>query len=350
LWGASLVIVPIVQIPTIIWLACLPSVGERQASPAQSPVSIRVALKGVVTGSLLTLALVLLSTLIFHAYGFGLFIASPFIVGCVTAYLGNRPADIGSGSTARLVLGACFLGGVALMAVAVEGLICLVMAAPLIAAMAWLGGLVGRAIALKKPAGTPGRTAASIVALPLLFAIDQIAPPNASFESIESIEVSASDHAVWDAVVHMGPIPAPPIAPFRWGLAYPMSGTIRGSGIGAIREGVFSTGVAYERVTEWEPDKRLSFIVLSDPPTMRELSPYSNVHAPHLNGYFRTLDARFTITPLANGRTQLSLATRHELSLSPALYWLPMAKWAVHANKTRVLAHFARQAEAAAAQ
>jgi hypothetical protein len=161
--------------------------------------------------------------------------------------------------------------------------------------------------------------------------------------------VAAPDREVWNAIVHMGPIPAPPSPPFSWGLAYPMSGSIHGSGVGAIREGVFSTGVAFERVTEWDPARHLSFIVLSDPPTLHELSPNQHVNAPHVNGYFRTLDAGFTIKQLENGHTLLSLATRHALDLNPAFYWLPMAKWAVHENKVRVLTHFARRAEAAVA-
>jgi hypothetical protein len=247
------------------------------------------------------------------------------------------------------VWGACFLGGVGLLAIAVEGAVCLALATPLIALMAWLGGMVGRLIALKRPGRVPGRTAMSIAVLPLLFAVDLITPPHIAFESVESIEVAATDQDVWDAIVHMGPIPDPPSAPFRWGLAYPMSGSIHGTGVGAIREGVFSTGVAYERVTEWDPSRHLSFVVLSDPPTMHELSPYQNVNAPHVNGYFRTLDARFTITPVENGHVQLSLATRHELDLGPTFYWLPMAKWAIHENKMRVLAHFADQAEKSAA-
>jgi ribosome-associated toxin RatA of RatAB toxin-antitoxin module len=79
---------------------------------------------------------------------------------------------------------------------------------------------------------------------------------------------------------------------------------------------------------------------------MRELSPYEHVNAPHVEGYFHTLDARFTITPLANGKTRLSLATHHELDLEPALYWVPIAEWITHANKMRVLTHFRDQAEA----
>jgi len=346
---ASLAIVPIIQIPTICWLGWSTTREGANVPVPSNRVSLEVALKGLIAGVIITVVLEVISTLVFRAYGLGLFLASPFIVGCVTAYIGNRRSDIGSRATTRLVLGACFLGCVGLLAVAVEGIVCLVMALPLIAAMAWLGGLVGRTIALKGPGAVPGRTAMSIVVLPLFFAVDLMAPPRFSFESVESIEVAATDRDVWDAVVHMGPIPAPPAAPFRWGLAYPKSGSIHGGGVGAIREGVFSTGVAYERVTEWDPVKHLSFIVLSDPPTMRELSPYRKVNAPHVNGYFRTLDARFTITKLLNGHTLLSLATRHELDLNPVFYWLPMAKWAIHENKVRVLAHFAQQAEAAAA-
>lgn len=146
--------------------------------------------------------------------------------------------------------------------------------------------------------------------------------------------------------VHMGAIPDAPAMPFRWGLAYPLSGEIFGTGVGSIRRGVFSTGVAYERVTEWVPEEKLSFIVLSDPPTMHELSPYAHVNAPHVSGYFRTIDARFTLARLADGKTRLMLTTRHELELEPALYWSPLAQWAVHANKIRVLAHFRQQAEA----
>src|SRR5262249_15258369 len=120
---------------------------------------------------------------------------------------------------------------------------------------------------------------------------------------------------------------------------------IFGAGVGAVRRGVFSTGIAYERVTEWAPVRKLSFIVLSDPPTMREMSPYRHVMAPHVNGYFKTLDALFTITPLANGLTRLTLTTHHQLRIEPALYWSPIAEWATHVNKVRVLRHFRDQAE-----
>jgi hypothetical protein len=343
---AALVIVPVVQVLVIAWLSLAPNRSE--PAPAQAVKGVwswSAATQGVLAGVTISVLAVALSTLVLHLYGYGLFIVSPFVIGLVTGYLTNREADLGGWPTFRVVGVALVLGAFALIGFAFEGIICLVFASPLIAIMGWVGGEVGRAFARN---GRRGRrsTLMSVSILPLILFGEAFAPPTAGFDSVESVEIAAPPAAVWDAVIHMGPIPDAPAVPFRWGLAYPMRGEIYGAGVGAIRRGVFSTGVAYERVTEWEPNRKLSFIVLSDPPTMRELSPYQHVNAPHVVGYFRTLDARFTITPLADGHTRLALATRHELDLEPALYWLPFAEWATHANKIRVLAHFREQAEA----
>jgi hypothetical protein len=108
---------------------------------------------------------------------------------------------------------------------------------------------------------------------------------------------------------------------------------------------VFSTGIALERVSEWEPGRKLAFEVISEPPSMRELSPYTHVHAPHVEGYFRTTLTSFELVPLPGGGTRIVERTVHELRLDPVLYWLPMARWAVHENNLRVLDHIGRQSE-----
>ncbi len=344
---AAFVVAPGLQVLVVLWLSLAPRRSKAILEPiaASARPAATMAVVGMLAGAALSVGAVAFSTLVLHLYGYGLFVASPFVIGLTTAYIANRDADIGGSRTLAAVFMGLFLGGFALLGLAFEGVICLIMASPLIAAIGAVGGVLGRALARRSPRRR-GATMMSVAIMPLLLIGEVALPPRASFESVESIEVSAPPAAVWDAVVHMGPIPDAPAAPFRWGLAYPVRGEILGTGVGAIRRGVFSTGVAYERVTEWEPNQKLSFIVLSDPPTMRELSPYSSVNAPHTVGYFRTLDARFTIAPLTDGKTRLTLATRHELDLEPALYWMPFAAWATHANKTRVLQHFRQQAEA----
>ena len=352
---AALVVAPGLQILVMLWLSLAPPGVRSPDAPEVVPSTTdersaaKAAAVGMLAGAVLSVAAVALSTLVLHLYGYGLFIASPFVIGLTTAYLANRHADVGRKRTTVLVLCGLGLGGLALLGLAFEGVICLVIASPLIGVMGVVGGLLGRALA-RLGTRRRGGSLMSVAFVPLLMIAEVALPPKAGFDNVASIEVDAPPAAVWDAVVHMGPIPDAPAAPFRWGLVYPMRGEIMGTGVGAIRRGVFSTGVAYEKVTEWEPERKLSFIVLSDPPTMREFSPYQHVNAPHQIGYFKTLDARFTIAPLADGKTRLSLATRHELDLEPALYWTPFAIWATHANKARVLRHFRQQAEADAAR
>jgi len=339
---AALIVVPLLQLGALGYLAWQP---DRPDTLPPEPIETkwRSSLVGTLAGGSVGLLGSACWTLVVGEYGWGLFLGTPLVMGFVAARLANQHEDIGRRASCKIALWSVLLGGLAMLALAIEGIVCLLMAAPLIGVMAVLGALAGRKWALRQGVGTTRLR--SVALLPLLMAVETQLPPADSFEDVRSIEIAASPAAVWDSVVHMGPIPARPAAPFGWGLAYPLRGTIRGEGPGAVREGVFSTGVAYEQVTVWEPGKRLEFDVLSDPPMMHELSPYREVHAPHLSGYFMTRDARFRIEPLANGKTRLTLATRHELSIAPIAYWKPISLWAIHANKRRVLEHFRNQAE-----
>ena len=92
------------------------------------------------------------------------------------------------------------------------------------------------------------------------------------------------------------------------------------------RLGHFSTGTAFERVTEWTPDEKLAFTVEKNIPAMRAVSPYEHVHAPHVIGFFDTSLTSFGITPLPGARSRFTLTSKHELRPEPNLYWRPMAR------------------------
>ncbi len=179
----------------------------------------------------------------------------------------------------------------------------------------------------------------------MLFAFESVLPSETHFETRETVTVAAPPEAVWAALLRMDTIDELPALPFRLGVAHPIRGEVIGEGVGALRRGEFSTGVAIERVTEWQLNRKLAFVVEIDVPSMRELSPYHHVYAPHAVGYFRTALTSFELAPLPDGRTQIVEQTSHQLRLEPVLYWLPMARWIVHLNNTRVLTHIKRQAE-----
>lgn len=297
---------------------------------------------GVLAGMGLTLAAVAVGTLIFGTYGYGLFLVTPFVIGVTTGYIANYQGDVGGGRTALSVMTAIALGSISLVLVALEGMVCIVMAAPLGIAFAWAGGEAGRAMALRR---YRKQMVSCLALIPLVFAVEHVLPTSTTFDTVQTIEVHAPPAAVWRSVLSTDPVEGPLALPFRLGVAYPIRGEIIGEGVGATRRGEFSTGTAIERVTEWEPNRKFAFVVVEDIPAMREMSPYEHVHAPHVVGYFRTMVTSFELVARADGHTDLIERTSHELRLDPVLYWLPIARWVVGENNVRVLAHIRRHAE-----
>src|SRR5215208_1796678 len=92
---------------------------------------IVVAIPGLLVGAVLTVVAVAVGTLVFGTYGYSLFMFMPFVIGVVTGYLANRDGDIGGSLTMFSVAIAIALGSVALVVFALEGAVCIVMAAPL---------------------------------------------------------------------------------------------------------------------------------------------------------------------------------------------------------------------------
>lgn len=353
-WLAALVIAPVLQIPAILLLMALPGRpaddGDVRLDPRgrpRVPPAWTARLQGLLAGVAITLFAVALGALVFGSYGFTMFISAPLVIGATTGFIGNRRGDIGGKHTIADMTASMAVAGLALLAVALEGVICLALAFPLAWLMGLIGAMVGRAAA---GVGRPGAATPlmSLVLLPVLFLSEQVVPAATPFSDERSVVVAASPEETWQAVLHMRTIDAAPAIPFRLGVAYPVRGEVTGEGVGAIRRGYFSTGVATERVTEWVPGRALGFDILSEPETLREMSPYAHVHAPHVKGYFRSVHARIVLTPLADGRTRLTLASTHELDLQPSFYWLPLTRWVVRENKARVLTQMKAQAEAAA--
>jgi general stress protein CsbA len=298
---------------------------------------------GTLAGVGIILLAVLISALVFRAYGWGLFVFTPFVVGLTTGYLVNRRELQTTKTTNGLVLLAAALGCLGLIMFALEGLICLILASPLAALLAIFGGSLGRSAARlgKEPSGP----LYCVALLPLMFAADAISPPDALMLTDESIVINASTSRVWQAVLSDDPIREPPTLVGRLGLAYPKRSRLDGARVGATRSGYFSTGVAREKVTEWQADRSLGFVVLEQPPAMTEMSPYRHVNAPHVNGYFETGETRFELDPLGAYRTKLTILAAHRLRIDPIVYWEPIARWAARSNTRRVLRDLKVKAE-----
>jgi uncharacterized membrane protein YhaH (DUF805 family) len=347
-WPFATVIVPVVQILIVMFLSFAPSRLALDANDNEARPTWAAAAQGVLAAMALTVLSVALGALIFGVYGYGMFVASPFLIGMTTAFIANRKHDISAGQSIQIVLLGAVLGGLTLMVFALEGALCIVMASPIGIVVALAGGFLGRAVA-RSTRRSAKSTLYSLALLPIVFAAERTLPTTTTFDSYQTISIAAPADAVWQSLLHVTTMDEPLSFPFQLGLAYPIRGDVLGEGVGAPCRAEFSTGTAYERVTEWVPNRKFAFTVVREIPSMRELSPYRHVHAPHVQGYFRTLSVSFDILPQADGSTTVVERTRHEIKLEPVLYWLPIARWVMAETNDRVLDHLRNQAQRMAA-
>jgi hypothetical protein len=295
----------------------------------------------VLFAGLLGVAGAITSVFGFEIYGWGLFVALPVVVG----FFGGLPMAITGASAAKSAaygVLAALVTGLILFALALEGLICLVMAAPLWMPLAAIGGLVAWWMVNAAQSNTSRALAAAffLVLAPALMGAEFLARPEAPvFEVVSSVEIDASPERVWNHVISFGELPAPTELIFRGGVAYPIRAEIHGRGVGALRHCVFNTGAFVEPIEAWDEPRLLGFRVTQNPRPMHELSPYSTVHAPHLHGFFTSQRGQFRLVALAGGRTRLEGTTWYQHHMWPAAYWQLWSDWIIHQIHLRVLGH-----------
>ncbi len=172
---------------------------------------------GTLSGAAIILLGVVISALIFGAYGWGLFVLTPFVVGFTTGYLVNLHEHQTMKATSRLVLVAAVLGYLGLILFALEGLICLLLASPLAALFAIAGGYWGRRAA--RAGKDPSGPLYCLALLPAMFAADAASPPSVTMLTDESIVIEAAAPRVWQALTSQEPIRERPTLAGRLGLA-----------------------------------------------------------------------------------------------------------------------------------
>ncbi|HMO84005.1 MAG TPA: SRPBCC family protein, partial [Lacipirellulaceae bacterium] len=357
-WGLA-ILVPFVNFAVMIAFALAPSrpAPAPAAEPplfAAPPSSLAspggAMLLGIAGGALYAIGLTVLSIYALGSYGAALFFGTPLLSGAIASFTYNFERRRGWAGSLLISLLPVIAVGAALIVLALEGAICLVMAAPIMLPLALVGGAFGKTIASLSRADVQRsrELAGCLVVLPLLALGETRLPHNYEFCATSSVEVDAPPEVVWRNVVDFPPIESPEPWLFRLGIAGPQGARIEGQGVGAVRHCDFSTGSFVEPITAWDEPRRLAFDVTDQPDPMFELSPYREVRPPHLAGSFRSTRGQFVLEPLPGDRTRLSGSTWYRLDLAPQAYWTMWTDWIVHRIHGRVLQHIKTLAEAAA--
>jgi len=232
--------------------------------------------------------------------------------------------------------------GCGLLGLALEGVICLIMALPLAVPLALAGGTCGYCLQRRRPVqnSAPAYLAVFIALTPGVQWIEHVtAPPAQMFMVRSAIDIDASPEKMWKQVVAFSEIPPPTELLFRTGIAYPIRAEMTGTGVGAERHCVFSTGAFVEPIQVWDEPRMLKFSVTENPAPMEEWTPYPHIDPPHLHGFLRSNGGQFLLTPLPNGGTRLEGTTWYRHGLWPAAYWRLWSDQIIHRIHMRVLTH-----------
>ena len=352
-WLGLLVLVPLVNLVFMLAICLFPSAAMPRWSPQSGPTrregTAMTAVFALGISLMIGAAMIVVSVYLLESYGAALFLGTPLLMGAISAYLYNRNSPSSYRSSMGLGLASVFFGGAALLLFALEGLICVAMAAPLLLPLGALGGLMGKAIA--DSTRHPSREyLAAILVLPIIAVVESRFASITEYEVMTVVEIDAPPEVVWKHVTQFPDLPPPEQWYFRTGIAYPKRARIVGEGVGATRYCEFTTGTFVEPITVWQPGHRLAFDVSDQPAPMFELSPYRHVHPPHLDGYLRSNRGEFLLIALPDGRTRLEGRTWYEFDMFPQSYWTLWSDLFIHKIHERVLRHVKQLAENEAAQ
>jgi uncharacterized membrane protein YhaH (DUF805 family) len=346
--------VPVINLVFFIVLALLP---EKDAPPEPSrsrgwmawlPTSAGgSALASVVLVGLLGMGMTCLSTEVLQNYGWGLFVALPFAMGLVSVLIYAGPQKRSFGSCMSVAVLTVFFCGLGLLMVAVEGVICLLMAAPIGFTLALLGGMVGYVIVdVRNTRIGPGGMALLLLSVPFTMGMEKRAdeaPPLLSVTT--SVVINAPPEVVWAHVISFPVIPPQRDWILRTGVAYPTEARIDGRGVGAIRHCIFTTGEFVEPIEVWDEPRCLRFSVADQPEPMEELSPYPHLKTPHLHGYLQSQEGELRLTALPGGKTLLAGTTWYTDRIWPSRYWQLWSDLMIHHIHLRVLNHIKNLSE-----
>lgn len=262
--------------------------------------------------------------------GAGLFFGLPFGLGFWSAFVVSYRRDA---SSAPAALGAGLLslagGLLILLAVAYEGIACIIMAAPILGVTTILGAVVGH-LAAKLPGPQRSAAAAAILVL-FLLGRDVVRPPEpVTLVETTEVQIAAAPEVVWKHVTAVSPMEAEPAAIFAI-CAMPLESRLEGTGVGAKRRCVLTVGDLEETVEVWDEARELTFRVDRAP---ERFARYGAVER-----------GQFLLSRNADGSTTVRGTTWYRMAVAPAGYWSLWTQAFVEAVHVRVLGHVKRLAE-----
>jgi hypothetical protein len=243
------------------------------------------------------------------AMGGVLFLLLPFATGFATALVARRWNLV----IASLMIGLILCSAILLLT-KMEGWVCVLMSAPLIAIGLTIGAVLGflfRVQIIDKSSRPRVLSVLMLFVLPLfLMGANRMEEPSRRTPRAETftsvLVIDAAPERVWNSIKTMDRVNAHKGFLMRIGLPVPVSCSIDREGVGGKRSCYFESGFIVERITEWDPPRLMKL----------EVTEWDVPGRPWL----AFQDAGYEIHE-ENGRTLMTRTTTIVSRLLPAWYW-----------------------------
>ncbi|MCA9217981.1 MAG: SRPBCC family protein [Planctomycetales bacterium] len=241
--------------------------------------------------------------------GLTMFLLLPAATGFVTALTTRYWKSV---ALSLLIAMLILMSG--LVVTGLEGIVCVVMASPILIVGVMLGAVVGvLAKRLIRTETTVSMAVAPILAGMSVFGAGAIEDSmmidaDVRAETVESsITIEASPEHVWNAMIQFDEVQGRKPLLMQIGLPIPESCSMIGAGVGSERVCHFNSGFIRERVPRWDSPRHLDFEV-------------EQVQLPgrHWLGFRR---ATYELAALQHGHTRVTRTTTVTSTLRPACYW-----------------------------
>ena len=298
----------------------------------------------IAVSAILAWMLILLTIFAFGAYGIAMFIFIPIMIGYTPVALYRGEGVVTKRQARNIGWTNALVVSLGLLVFAIEGIICLVMAAPLIMLFSWIGSTYAINVKQRRAEARLNVIGALAIVVPLLGFLESNLQFVKEHKVVSSVLIDAPKEKVWDLVIAFPPIDDPNDLLFKAGISYPTSASLEGLEPGDIRRCTFNSGDFVEPITACEPNRLLSFTVSAQPPPMRELTIWK-VDPPHLNDYLQSKRGQFELKVNEDGTTELIGTTWYQLRMQPVIYWYLWSDMIIHKIHMRVLDHIKAEAE-----
>lgn len=165
-------------------------------------------------------------------YGIALFILTPLFIGVCSTVLYSRHQQITKKESRQIGFISLAIFTAFLFICAIEGFICILMAAPLGLFLTWLGSSIGYQIMYKAPHVKNTSLLVLVGMIPLIGFIEKDNMPDIT-SVVTSLEINSDAATVWKNVLVFPELEKPQELIFKIGIAYPIDAKIKGRGVGS---------------------------------------------------------------------------------------------------------------------